>query len=343
MNFNFQGYDTQTHQNQVVRTYAYASSSSSYTFFSDQEQIWNERCAIQREIEKERIRHEIMAEEIKRQGFLGAEVRRELIIEREMPLMLRPQPLLSHHYPHRLEPEMVHGEMVIPENRRLAMAETYGVVGVGRGVDGAEIGKFEAVPFQRRPPSPSPKIKEIPAFQPKDSRIDITSLGKPSDLTVSGVKRKQLTPPLSAAAASSKKIAEEWNCAICAVSATSVHGLSDHIAGKRHQAKVAAVKAGNATGVNIGLVKNKTPDMEQPSEVMNLSQCVSVDTKNDKSVGENLPKKFTRRCKLCRTGPLDDNGWNLHKKGKKHLKSLLNKERAKNRANRKRKHAINVA
>ncbi|PWA74505.1 hypothetical protein CTI12_AA249430 [Artemisia annua] len=345
---NFQGYDTQTHKNQVVRKYAYASSSSNYTFFSDQEQIWNERCAIQRESEKERMRHKIIAEEIKRQSFLEAEVRRELIIEREMPLMLRPQPLLNHHYPHRLEPEMVHGEMFIPENRRLAMA---GVAGVGRGGDCAEIGKFEAVPFQRRPPSPSPKIKEISTFQPKDARIDITSLGKTSDLTVSGVKRKQLTPPLYAAAASSsggvslnssKKRIEEWKCAICDVSATSADGLSDHIAGKKHQAKVAAVKAGNGTGVNIGLVKNKTPIMEQPLEVVNLSQCVSIVSKNDKTAGESLPKKFTRRCKLCKTGPLDDNGWNLHKKGKKHLKSLLNKERAKNKANKKRKHAICV-
>lgn len=124
------------------------------------------------------MRHEIIAEEIKRQSFLeAAEVRRELIIEREMPLMLRPQPLLNHHYPHRLEPEMVHGEMFIPENRRLAMAETYGVAGVGRAGACAETGKLEAVPFQRRPPSPSPKIKEISTFQPKDARIiDITSL-----------------------------------------------------------------------------------------------------------------------------------------------------------------------
>jgi hypothetical protein len=131
----------------------------------------------------------------------------------------------------------------------------------------------------------------------------------------------------------SKKRIEEWNCAICDVSATSAGGLSDHIAGKKHRAKVAAVKAGNGTGVNIGLGKNMTPVVEQPLEVMNISQ----------RAGESLPKKFTRRCKLCKTGPLDDNGWNLHKKGKKHLKSLLNKERAKNRANRKRKHAIYVA
>lgn len=92
---------------------------------------------------------------------------------------------------------------------------------------------------------------------------------------------------------------------------------------------MADVKAGNSTGINIGLGKSKTPVMEQPSKVMNLSQRVSSDSKNAKTVGESLQKKFTRRCKLCKTGPLDDNGWNLHKKGKKHLKSLLNKERAK--------------
>nr|GFB50443.1 hypothetical protein [Tanacetum cinerariifolium] len=165
--------------------------------------------------------------------------------------------------------------------------------------------------------------------------------GKSNDLTVSGVKRKQPTPPLSAAASfsgvsldSSKKIIEEWICAICNVSATSELGLSDHIAGKKHQAKVAAVKSGNSTGVNIGLVKNKNSVVEQPLEIMNLSQRISVDSKNDKTVGESLPKKFKRRCKLCKTGPLDDNGFKLHMKGKKHLKNLLNKERAKNRANR---------
>lgn len=56
--------------------------------------------------------------------------------------------------------------------------------------------------------------------------------GKPSDRTMSGVKRKQSTPPLYAAASSSgvspdtsKKITEEWSCVICKVSATSAGGL----------------------------------------------------------------------------------------------------------------------
>nr|GFB89573.1 hypothetical protein [Tanacetum cinerariifolium] len=70
----------------------------------------------------------------------------ELFMGREMPLILRQQPLLSHSYPHRIESEMVHDEMFIPENRILTMAETYDVAGVGRGGVRGEIGKSEAVP-----------------------------------------------------------------------------------------------------------------------------------------------------------------------------------------------------
>ncbi|GJX11753.1 hypothetical protein Tco_0201612 [Tanacetum coccineum] len=49
----------------------------------------------------------------------------------------------------------------------------------------------------------------------------------------------------------------------------------------------------------------------------------------------HLQKLFTYRCKLCKTGPLDDEALNLHKKGKKHLKGLLDMEHAENRAIRK--------
>nr|GEV27008.1 putative zinc finger, U1-type [Tanacetum cinerariifolium] len=118
--------------------------------------------------------------------------------------------------------------------------------------------------------------------------------GKSDDLTASGVKLKQSTPPLSAAASSSgfsldssKKRIEEWNCAICDVSATPARGFCDHIAGKKHQPKVATMKAGNSTCVNIGLVGNKNSVVEQPLEITNLSQRVSVDSKNDKIVGES--------------------------------------------------------
>nr|GEZ91195.1 hypothetical protein [Tanacetum cinerariifolium] len=68
----------------------------------------------------DRIRNEIIAEEnIKRKLFPEAEVRRELFMGREMPLILRQQPLLSHSYPHRIESEMVHDEMLSGANNDL--------------------------------------------------------------------------------------------------------------------------------------------------------------------------------------------------------------------------------
>ncbi|KAI7751875.1 hypothetical protein M8C21_002602, partial [Ambrosia artemisiifolia] len=97
----------------------------------------------------------------------------------------------------------------------------------------------------------------------KENNEEVIVLAKPdgeSLETLSGTKRK-LTPPVYEGSSepgspisdrSRKKVKEEWSCPICQVSTTSERGLMQHIQGKKHQIKEAALVA-QKTGANVGL------------------------------------------------------------------------------------------
>ncbi|OUZ99586.1 hypothetical protein BVC80_7915g6 [Macleaya cordata] len=95
------------------------------------------REAIQREIEKERIREEILAAEIIRKRVLEAEVRREMALERELGFPLVPTSLHYQHNP--------------VDNSRLQ--ERFSLS------SRSEVGNFNSLPFQRHPEAA--KIFEI--------------------------------------------------------------------------------------------------------------------------------------------------------------------------------------
>ncbi|KAI3790390.1 hypothetical protein L2E82_03391 [Cichorium intybus] len=219
------------------------TSSSSYINFSDrapEERSWVGRSVgggrwpeSFRELEKRRIREEIIAEGMERKRVLEAVVRRELTMEREMMPMhshlgfassFMPGPPYNHH--NRFQPGVLHDEF----------------------------GGVEVVPFQRLPQSPI--ISEITTSRPKVDEKRVIGLGKPKVPTISGSKRK----PSSQAPGGATT--DEWSCALCKVSVTSERDLHDHLAGKKHQAKAAGLR-GNHAGKTEKCVNKEEPKSVQ--------------------------------------------------------------------------------
>ncbi|KAI3705218.1 hypothetical protein L1987_75452 [Smallanthus sonchifolius] len=253
--------------------------------------------------------------------------------------LMQPQPWRIRR---RFEPEMLlHCEPFSPDNNvRVAMPvqERYGRIG-------HHIGEFEAVP--------SSKMKEIIRYQPED----VIVLGKPTGATVSGSKRKAPPPTVAGSngicSTNSKKIMEEWRCAVCDISTTCERGLNEHLAGKKHLAKVESLK-GNNIGGDIGLGITKNSVKKQTSKIRSMkgniggdiglgiikssvqkqqTSEVKTEAEEVKMIGEGgrMIKKFKFWCKMCQTGAYDEKVMIDHKKGKKHIKNRRKKAHARKR------------
>ncbi|GFS34845.1 hypothetical protein Acr_00g0036440 [Actinidia rufa] len=113
------------------------------------------------------------------------------------------------------------------------------------------------------------------------------------ETNLSGAKRKAVTPPMASASdlpliGSKKKSKEEWSCAICQVSATSEHGLNEHLQGKKHKSREAGLRA-QRTGKNyeIGLFPKKS----KPIKLVELSDNQNSQQEEKLEGGVLLHKK----------------------------------------------------
>ncbi|KAL0404193.1 UNVERIFIED_CONTAM: hypothetical protein Sradi_2060100 [Sesamum radiatum] len=189
--------------------------------------------AIQREIEKECIRGEIIMSEIMRRRSLEDEVRRELIMKWGLA-------------PRRGNDGFPFGSLPVttdsPQALRLPIMETRTegksleeilVLSLRKELSNVrcEAGGFEALPFQIG--TSDLRISEANPYQ--------------------NIKRKAATPPSGAGAIEfpsdgvpRKKAKEEWSCALCRVSATSELALNEHLGGEKHKSNEAALRAQNA-------------------------------------------------------------------------------------------------
>ncbi|KAK4377225.1 hypothetical protein RND71_003521 [Anisodus tanguticus] len=219
--------------------------------------------AMKREIEKECIREEIIAEEVARRRMLEFEVRRELMMEREVAVWRGD---------HRYASLSISPRFPFLKQQADAVSLVSGLAAR------RDMEQSLEVPFQRRVVEPKVSIltaePEILQVQPSlDSRLREDSgillpprlishlfisehrspllllaliQAKP-DTTFSGAKRKAITPIQEVAekpslSSAPKKNVNEWRCAVCQVSATNQDGLNNHFQGKKHKRKEATLR-----------------------------------------------------------------------------------------------------
>ncbi|RZC87229.1 hypothetical protein C5167_007861 [Papaver somniferum] len=206
-------------------------------FFGNSDPV---REAIQREIEKERIREEIIAAELIRKRALEAEVRREMAMERELGFPLLSNSLHFQHNNHNLNNQVIDTSSRLQDRFSISLRP--------------EVGSFDRLPFQRHPEA-----------------VKITEL-KPAIPSITGIKRKITAIGVNgfALGSSKKKPQKEWSCALCKVSATSEKGLDAHLQGRKHKAKeLGLMRAKGAISLEIegsGVSKNSDePDLANAS------------------------------------------------------------------------------
>lgn len=151
-----------------------------------------------------------------------------------------------------------------------------------------------------------------------------------------------------------KKAKEEWSCALCQVSATSERALNEHLQGKKHMSKEAALRAEKAgKNYSIGLSKRATksvhvaenvdPGTEEgvkfPTESLPMKKTGELSSKRQdvhplqeksqptlvekvQKSGDPKSKKYRFWCEICNVGTPSQKVLNTHKKGKKHARRL---------------------
>ncbi|KAG2665009.1 hypothetical protein I3760_16G109700 [Carya illinoinensis] len=268
----------------------YCSPSSSLSYFTDQasrasfsstdrkprqEQMRNPndvREAIQRELEKERIREEIMVADIARRRVLEEEVRRELMMEREIAMLrltagrLSSEELLMKQLIREeiIAAEMTRRRVLEAEVRRELMVEQEmamrRVMAMGLSLEEPLAMRLDSrlpprYPFDGRafpvhgsgfymfPMPVSTEAMKLDIKPPSEINKDkLIILAKPEP-NLSGEKKKAVKPsagsPSEPPTIGLKKMPkEEWSCALCQVSAANERGLNEHLRGKKHKAKV---------------------------------------------------------------------------------------------------------
>ncbi|KAJ0531422.1 putative deoxyribodipyrimidine photo-lyase transcription factor C2H2 family [Helianthus annuus] len=295
MEFNFLGIDKQKQYNYMFPT----SSSSNYTYISDQPMIHGGRSVVP-------------------VGFPSS--------------LMVGQPLRSYR---QFEPEMwLHGERFLPYDATVSMPLEERYYG-GEGYDH----RREITDLRRR------------SFSGYDNCLPCW-LGNKTGATMSGSKRKAPLPSSPTVAGSSglcsKKVTEEWRCAVCDISATCERALHDHLQGKKHLAKIESLKCNNTSAADIGLgVKKQAFEIKSLKSNKSCGEiglgikkvCVKNQTSEVKSVSTDvkkvkMKKKFKFWCKTCKIGAYDEVVMKDHKKGKKHVKNrrMIIKARAQKRS-----------
>ncbi|KAG6384283.1 hypothetical protein SASPL_155913 [Salvia splendens] len=231
--------------------------------------------------------------------------------------------------------------------------------------DMCEGGRSESLPFQRASidermgrdsMAKESEVKHV--LEVRNKKNEIILEAKPVE-NITGAKRAN---PGSGTSAQSdgnlkkqKRVKEEWSCTLCQVTATSEHTLNEHLKGKRHQSKVAALKAnksmiglctknaakpiqssgtsnqvievkltptplsfgkpGSETDWLLPLQGNPNPD--------NLKKEESVVTPKGKQKGEDKKETYKFWCEMCQVGVLTEKVMKMHQQGKKHKRRLL--------------------
>eukprot|EP00262_Sarcandra_glabra_P013399 TRINITY_DN370_c0_g3_i1.p1 TRINITY_DN370_c0_g3~~TRINITY_DN370_c0_g3_i1.p1 ORF type:complete len:424 (+),score=63.07 TRINITY_DN370_c0_g3_i1:111-1274(+) len=268
------------------------------------------RDALQREIEKERIREEIIASEIVRKRVLEEEVRRELAIERGLALQQRPAG--TDRFPFMTV--SVVSEPRVPGVR----------VGERGGLQGrSEVRIVERLPFQRNSGAAvgvgASEVKLLPppaatAFEGSKGG-PVVFLGKSPKPNLVGLKRKASDATTAVNEnpwlVGPKKVAKEWNCALCQVSTTSEEGLNDHLQGKKHKSK-------EQLRANKTIAKTKVKQTKKQDEKKQLVGAIAKQVAAKHKTEGVKKRKFAFWCIHCKVGCHSGTVMAAHCRGKKH-------------------------
>ncbi|XP_021750021.1 zinc finger protein 407-like [Chenopodium quinoa] len=329
------------------------------------------RESIQRELEKERIRAEIIAEEVYRRRILEDEVRRELMYERELALRRGEGEFGFRSSSMRFETRV---PLLTNFEHRIGVSPHREV-----GFQGSN-----TLPFQRDPViagnvdgngvSVGVRLKEIKEIKGSASEINnkdkIIFLAKPN---TTELKRKATTPPIGATVdtcdvSKKPKSKDEWSCALCRVTATSKRALDDHLQGKKHKSRESGLcsqrtgfgtsplpKMGSASAGKPVKVPGATespsfqlekvenaPAVSETDNKFTLLQgketCIEKKKNKKAATPQKSPacaesnKKFKFFCEPCQVGAYSMKVMNAHKKGKRHLSKVANINKAEDAA-----------
>ncbi|KAF5445681.1 hypothetical protein F2P56_034717 [Juglans regia] len=322
----------------------YCSPSSSLSYFTDQawraglsstdrkssqEQMRNPndvREAIQREIEKERIREEIIVADIARRRLLEEEVRREVMMEREIAMRrltgegLSSEELLMKE---RIREEIIAAEMarrrvLEAEVRRELMVEREmarrRLTATGLSLEEPLRMRFDSrLPptypsdgrtfpvhgsgFDMFPTSLSTEAMKLDIRPPSEINKDkLIILAKPKP-NLSRAKEKAVKPsagsPSEPPTIGLKKMPmEEWSCALCQVSAANERGLNEHLRGKKHKAKETGLRQ------RMGKIASSTSlpkECTKPSQLTEITDTGSSGLQT-KTEGESLQHNKVGGC-----------------------------------------------
>ncbi|EEF33001.1 hypothetical protein RCOM_0623850 [Ricinus communis] len=273
---------------------------------------------LHREMEKDRIREQIIMEEMTmRRRILEAEVRREMMIEREIA-MRAVGGYNDDSYEETLEPTILAPQfhfMNQLNNRRVEDRPAF----PGRGF-------LDHSPRRLSEAWAGPDVNAAK----ENSKGKVVVLAKP-DPNLFGVKRKAATPPVGGThelpcTVLKKKPKEEWSCALCRVSATSEQGLNNHLRGKKHKAKEARLRANKMakTPCSRPLPKKSlrqtkltvsTADLElEPEAEAESVQVDKNDDDTDKKMGNKVAENNNDKLQVQKNGSVKSKKKNVVKK-----------------------------
>ncbi|KAB1211965.1 hypothetical protein CJ030_MR5G023727 [Morella rubra] len=207
------------------------------------------REAFQWELEKERIREEILVAEIARRRVIEAEVRRELMMEREMAMQRLTATSMAEGF-------SVEERLAVRLESRLPLLHPLDSSVFPRQGNQCDMFPMTRLPdatvFDVKPPSEIKTDKLIVRAEGgvhmgNDTEAFTIHQAKPNP-NLSGAKRKAVTLPAGSFSelppfGLKKRPKEEWSCALCQVSATSEKLLNEHLRGKKHKAKERGLRA----------------------------------------------------------------------------------------------------
>ncbi|XP_057969032.1 uncharacterized protein LOC131158287 [Malania oleifera] len=309
--------------------YSAGGECSRYDFLRQYIDIERSSVVLERELEKTRLREQIIAEELARNRMLEAELRKEVSIDR---FSLR-MPSSSSVCGVRVCEggsnssffEPVFGRRPKSVMREVLESQPVESITIQRNPKTLawEVeSRHEGMPFQRRPKAvmqepewqhrheaiplqchPNALLRRVESQPDEDvvfrRSLEIVALPKPKTSTLSGSKRTAETfaggacelPEVGAG-----KKPQKWTCSVCGVSANSEKGLEAHLAGKKHKSN--------------------------ESEQKTLQKGIK-----SKGKAKECRKKKSFCCKLCNVTVENKRVMARHLKGKKHLSKLERKSK----------------